>query len=67
MEYIIYGGVLLLSFVVSYITVPWAIKFANKKPNEIPNNIGYIKLENIFVPVQTLKIISKYTITIGNK
>ena len=31
MEYIIYGGVLLLSFIVSYITVPWAIKFANKK------------------------------------
>ena len=31
MEYLIYGGVLLLSFVVSYITVPWAIKFANKK------------------------------------
>ena len=31
MEYLIYGGVLLLAFIVSYITVPWAIKFANKK------------------------------------
>ncbi len=31
MEYLIYGGVLLVSFVVSFITVPWAIKFANKK------------------------------------
>ena len=31
MEYLIYGGVLLLSFVVSYMTVPWAIKFAHKK------------------------------------
>lgn len=31
MEYLIYGGVLLISFIVSFITVPWAIKFANKK------------------------------------
>ena len=31
MEYVIYGGVLVLSFILSYITVPWAIKFANKK------------------------------------
>ena len=31
MEYLIYGGILLLSFVVSFVTVPWAIKFANKK------------------------------------
>jgi len=31
MEYLIYGGVLLLSFVVSFMTVPWAIKFANSK------------------------------------
>lgn len=31
MEYLIYGGVLILSFVVSFITVPGAIKFANKK------------------------------------
>lgn len=31
MEYLIYGGVLIISFIVSYITVPWAIKFANKK------------------------------------
>ena len=31
MDYFIYGGILLLSFLVSFITVPWAIKFANKK------------------------------------
>lgn len=31
MEYLIYGGVLLISFLVSFITVPWAIKFALKK------------------------------------
>lgn len=31
MEYLIYAGVLVLSFVVSFVTVPWAIKFANKK------------------------------------
>ena len=31
MDYLIYGGVLLLSFIVSYVTVPWTIKFANAK------------------------------------
>ena len=31
MEYLIYGGVLLFSFIVSFMTVPWAIKFAHKK------------------------------------
>jgi len=31
MDYLIYGGVLLLSFIVSFFTVPWAIKFANLK------------------------------------
>lgn len=31
MEYIIYGTVLILSFLVSFFTVPWAIKFAEKK------------------------------------
>ena len=30
MEYLIYGGVLLFSFVVSYVTVPLAIRLANK-------------------------------------
>ena len=31
MEYLIYGGVLILSFIISYFTVPWAIKFAEAK------------------------------------
>lgn len=31
MEYLIYGAIILISFIVSYATVPWAIKFANKK------------------------------------
>ena len=31
MEYIIYAVITILSFVISFITVPWAIKFAEKK------------------------------------
>ena len=31
MEYVIYGVVVILSFTISFFTVPWAIKFAEKK------------------------------------
>ena len=42
MEYLIYGGVLLLSFIVSYLTVPWAITFAIKKGITLLNTPGTI-------------------------